>query len=100
MLLDDFELLPSYPNKMVGRTHYVPVDIVKRRNVFNSLCTQYTCYAAEDGTLADLRSVLEEDQIMVASDKFCAAGKNLGKSAERQMKWSTVLEVRIHLLRP
>ena len=83
---------------MTGRSSHVPVDIVKRRNVFNSLCTQYTCYVAEDGTLADLRCVLEEDEIMTARDKFYAGGKNLGRSAEKHLKWATILEVRPVLL--
>ena len=84
---------------MTNQSSHVPVDIVKRRNVFNSLCTQHTCYAAEDGTLADLRCVLEADQIMETDDTFHAAGKSLGRSAENHIKWTTAREVRVDLLR-
>ena len=76
----------------------VPVDIVKRKNVFNCLSRQYTCYAAEHGTLAELRIVLEEDQVMATDDRFHIKGKDVGKSAERHIKWEAALEVRVACL--
>ena len=77
---------------MVGERRLVAVDVAKRK-VFNSLCTYYTCYASDDGTLADLRLVLEEDQIMAKDDRFHAGGKSFGKSAESHVKWASAREV-------
>ena len=78
---------------MTDQRSHVPVDVVKRKKAFNSLCTLYTCFVVEDGTLADLRSTLEGDQIMVATDRFHADGKDLGSSAEKHVKWAAIREV-------
>ena len=79
---------------MTDQRSHVPVDVVKRKKAFSSLCALYTCYVIKDGTLTDLRSVLEEDQIMATSDRFHAEGKDLGRSAEKHVKWATIREVR------
>ena len=80
---------------MTGKVevHHVPIHIVKRRNTLDGLCIQHTCYATEDGTLADLRSVLTEDEIMETNSHFHVAGRNIGKSAEVHVKWAAAVEV-------
>ena len=78
---------------MSNRTNIAvtPVVITKRAGLASAdvLVSKYTCYAMPGGTLAELRTILLEDEIMEVEDKFYVAGTTLGKSAERVMKWDS-----------
>lgn len=54
------------------------------------------CTAPEDGTFADLRAVLLEDEIVKAGEKSVFLLPNdrfVGKSSESHLKWHTALKV-------
>lgn len=82
---------------MSNRTNIavIPVVITKRAGLASAdvLVSKYTCCAMPGGTLAELREILLEDDIMEVGDKSYVAGTTLGKSAERGMKWENVAEV-------
>lgn len=71
----------------------VAVNITKRSGPADRIGTKHTVYVAEDGTLADLRVVLTDDEVTSASDKFYVDGRALGKSSEAKTKWKSALKV-------
>ena len=75
--------------------NFVPVNVTKRFNPTDRLGTQHVTFAPQDGTLADLRLVLAEDNFMADSDSFLVNDRTVGKSSEKRMKWSTAVKVGI-----
>ena len=76
----------------------VTVNVNARSSTADALGTPYVCTAAADGTFADLRAVLLEDDIIKADEKYVFLlpdGKIVGKSSEAHLKWSTALKVRL-----
>ena len=71
----------------------VAVNITKRVDASDRLGTQYTSYIAGDATLADLRVVLLDDEVMDGNDKFFVNNRALGKSSEAKIKWADALKV-------
>ena len=72
----------------------IPVNIVKRIGPADRIGTKFTVYVAPDGSLAELRTVLVEDEVADPGDKFYVEGRALGKSSEANVKWTAALKVR------
>lgn len=76
----------------------IAVNISSRFDPQDPSGTQFVCYVAENGTLADLRLVLLEDEIIKSTGRYAFVtkdGRVAGKSSEGHIKWTSVLKVRI-----
>lgn len=77
------------------------VNINSRSGPATLFGTPFVCTVAEEGTFADLRTVLLEDEIVQDGDKsvfLLPHGKVVGKSTEAHLKWKTALKVRLRML--
>jgi len=69
----------------------VGINIVRRPSPFAPHATKTKSFVTLDGSVADLRKVLLEDQVIQPSDKFYIDGRTLAKTSEQHLKWTDVL---------
>ncbi len=76
------------------------VNINSRSGPADVLGTPFVCTAVAEGTFAELRAVLNEDEIVQDRDKavfILPDGKVVGKSSEAHLKWKTALKVGLQM---
>src|SRR5258706_1734727 len=78
-----------------------PSDVFVVKSLEGGWTAKYRVHCDPNATLAVLRDTLQndEDNVMSADDRFHQGGVRIGKSAESQINWMDVLEVRFVLLR-
>lgn len=77
----------------------VEVNITRFSGTADKLGTRYTICAPQDATLAALRTICADDQVMDAADKFSVGGRLMGKSMEERTQWYTSTVVRVFACR-
>lgn len=82
--------------------HIVPVKVAARLDPTSTFTgqvdqRQFMSYVDEDGTLADLRVALVQDQVLEDDDGsvFVFDGRIIGRTSESRVKWRSLLKVRV-----